>query len=302
MHVPTRRVGLTRHRPTSTARTGATATAATAEGFPHARVSGDRDVSAQAPAQTHPAFAESFPMRTKYRSAIQTKGATPMTMTARLLAKLALALAFVLAGAAAIALHAHQHADSLDAVWPDTPTAKREAAPPVEAQLAALDWPAGPGLTIELPMGQHFGERDRVATLFTTLLAQEYQAAWISRASRDLRAVMPKTLWPCLAALDADATEDFDVFNRWLLDPEYRLRRPGCTPSATTPTWYVPVRFALVASADAPRVAGTHMAVWVVLFVAGIVSIVGGLMRCAFILLNRDRVHRSSHDGAQREE
>jgi len=208
-----------------------------------------------------------------------------MTMTRRL-AKLALALALVLAGAAALVFHAHQHASSLDAIWPEKPAATRAAAPPLAAQHAALAWPPGQGLTIELPVGAHFGERERVAKLFTTLLAREYQAGWVSRASHDLRAVMPEALWPCLAALDARTGTPFDAFHRWLLDPGHRLSRPGCAPSAATPTSYVPVHFVLAPSADAPRVANTHMAVRVALFLAGIMSIFGGLMGCAFILLN----------------
>ena len=213
-----------------------------------------------------------------------------MTTTARRSTKLALALALVLAGATALVYHAHQHASSLDAVWPDKPTANRGAAPPLAAQHAALAWPLGEGLTIELPVGEHLGERDRVAKLLTTLLAQEYQAGWLSRASHNLRGVMPEALWPCLAALDAGTSEDFDVFNRWLLDPEFRLSRAGCAPSATTPESYVPVRFTFIASAHAPRVANTHMAVWVALFVAGFTSIAGGLVRCGFILLDRNPV------------
>ena len=199
-----------------------------------------------------------------------------MTTTAHRAAKLALALAFVLAGAAALVFQAHQHASSLDAVWPDRSTAKRGAALPLAAQQTALAWPPGEGLTIELPVGNHWGERERVAKLFTTLLAQEYQAGWISRASHDLRGVLPEALWPCLAALDAGASESFDAFNRWVLDAEHRLRRPECTPPATAPESYVPVRFAFVASAGAPRVANTHWAVWVALFVAGMTSLTGG--------------------------
>ena len=89
-----------------------------------------------------------------------------MTTTARFWTKLALALALVLAGAAALVFHAHQHASSLDEVWPDKPTASRGAAPPLAAQHAALA-PAGAlGITIELPVGDHWGERDRAAKLF----------------------------------------------------------------------------------------------------------------------------------------
>ena len=219
-----------------------------------------------------------------------------MTTTARFPRKLGLALTLVPAGAAALVFQFHQHASSLDAIWPDRPTAKREAAPPLAAQHAALAPAGGPGLTIELPVGDHWGETGRVAKLFTSLLAQEYQAGWISRASNRLRAVVPEALWPCLAALDAGTSRDFDVFNRWLLDPEHRLSRPGCTPSANTPTSYVRVRFAFVASADAPRVANMPTAVWVALFVAGITSIIGGLMRCAFLLVTRNSADRSARD------
>ena len=219
-----------------------------------------------------------------------------MTTTARFLTKLALALALVLAGAAALVFHTHQHASSLDAVWPDKPTASRGAAPPLAAQHAALA-PAGAlGITIELPVGDHWGERDRVAKLFKTLLAQEYRAGWTSRWSDHLGGVIPEELWPCLAALDAGASEDFDVFNRWLLDPGYRLSRPGCTPSATTPTSYVRVRFAFVESADAPRVANMPTAFWVALFLAGSTSSFGGLVRCAFLLVTRDSADRPARD------
>lgn len=213
-----------------------------------------------------------------------------MNTTHRRSTKLALALSLVLAGAAALVINAHQHASSLDAVWPDTPTVKRGAAPPLAAQQAALTRQPGSSLVIELPVGEHLGERDRVAKLFTDLLTHEYHVGWISRASHVLQGVTPDALWPCLAALGAGTSGDFDVFNRWLLDPEYWLSRPGCTPSAATPTSYVPVHFALVASADAPRVANTHIAVWVALFVAGIAIIFGGLMRCAFLLVKRNRV------------
>ena len=222
-----------------------------------------------------------------------------MATTARFWTKLALALALLLAGATALVFHAHQHASSLDEVWPDKPTASRGAAPPLAAQHAALA-PAGAlGITIELPVGDHWGERDRAAKLFAALLAQEYRAAWTSRWSDQLGGVIPEELWPCLAALDAGTSEDFDVFNRWLLDPKYRLSRPGCTPPATTPTSYVRVRFAFVQSADAPRIANMPISLRVALIVAGIASITGGLMRCIFILLTRHRIARSAqdHDG-----
>ena len=229
-----------------------------------------------------------------------------MATTARFLMKLALALALVLTGATALVFYAHQHASSLDAVWPDKPTASRGAAPPLAAQHAALAPSGALGITIELPVGDHWGERDRVAKLFKTLLAQEYRAAWTSRWSDQLGGVIPDELWPCLAALDAGTTDDFHVFNRWLLDPEYRLSRPGCTPSATTPTSYVRVRFAFVASADAPRVANMSTPVWVALFLAGVTSMTAGLVVCIFILLTRHRIARSPRyddgDGAARDE
>ena len=219
-----------------------------------------------------------------------------MTANAQRATKLAFALTFLLAGAAGLVFQAHQHASSLDAVWPDKPTAKRGPAPPLAAQHAALGWPPGEGLTIELPVGNHWGERHRVAMLFTTLLTEEYQTGWISRVSHDLRGVLPEALWPCITALGAGTSEDFDAFNRWLLDPEHRLSRPGCTLAAATPTSYVPVRFAFVASADAPHIANTHWAVWVALFVAGITSIAGGLMGCVFILGTGNRIDRATRD------
>ena len=211
-----------------------------------------------------------------------------MTTTARFWTKLALALALVPAGATALVLHAHLHAASLDAAWPDKPTTQGAAPPPLAAQHAALA-PAGAlGITIELPVGDHWGERERVAKLFTAVLAREYQAGWISRRSHNLRAVIPEALWPCLAALGAGANDDFDGFNRWLLDRETRLSRRGCTPSATTPMAYVRVRFAFIASAHAPRVANMPTAAWLALFFAGVTSIAGGLMACMFILVTRN--------------